>query len=88
MTNQEFLNNVPNFHVIKVTYLSVTETKGSRVSLKSERYTSRKIIDYNYTLNGTLEIAKDYIFKNGFNIIGTAEGKDCYYIITDTFKTL
>lgn len=86
MNNEEIIKNVPFLHVIKVTYLSPTINLNSRISLKSERFNTRKIIDFNQKIDGTLNNAKDYLFKNGFNLIGAAEGKDCYYIITDTFK--
>ena len=80
--------NTPNFHVLKVYYLGATNTLGSRVRIVSERFKISKTIPYNYVYNSSLDIALDYLSKNGFNIIGNAEGRNCSYIITDTFDSL
>ena len=78
----------PNFHIIKVSFVSWTDTKGSRVKLASERFKTSKIINYNHDFNSTYEVAIDWLNRNGFNIVGKGEGKDCYYIISDTFKAI
>ena len=80
--------NTPNFHVIKVYYIGATNSKPSRVKLVSERFKVSKTIEYNHQFNGICDIALDWLSKNGFNIIGKAEGKDCYYIISDTFNSI
>lgn len=77
-----------NYHVLKISYLGATNTKGSRIKILSERFKESKVIAYNYEFNNTCEGAEDYLSKNGFELIGKAEGKDCYYIITNTFKGL
>lgn len=80
--------NLENYHIIKVSYLGATNTRGSRVKLHSDRFEKTKIIPYDYVHAYTLPIAIDYLTKQGFELIGQAEGKDCYYIITNTFKSL
>lgn len=80
--------NTPNFHVIKVYYLGATNTLGSRIRIVSERFKVSKTIPYDYVFNSSLDIALDYLYKNGFNIIGQGCGNDCSYIITDTFDSL
>lgn len=79
---------IPNLHVIKVTYLGPTNSRGSRVKMHSERFQKGKTIGYDYQFNNSLDIAKDYLIKNGFELVAQAEGKDCYYIMTNTFKSL
>ena len=82
------MSTVKNFHVLRVTYLGPTNCKGSRVKITSDRFEQSKTLDYDYHFNNTLEIAEDWLKKNGYNITGHAEGKDCYYVITDTFQPL
>lgn len=82
------MNHIPNFHVLQIKYLSPTNNKGSRVSINSERFEQRVTIDYNHEFNSIAEIANEYLSAKGFNIIGKAESKEGYYLITDTFKPL
>jgi hypothetical protein len=77
----------PNFHILTVKYVSQTNYAPSRVKIISERFKTSKVIEYNHDLSNTLEIAEDWLTKNGFNIIGHGEGKGHYYVITDTFKS-
>ena len=77
-----------NYHVIKVKFLGATISRGSRVLLISERFEQRKTIPYNYEYSNTYEIAEVWLVANGYELIGKAEGKDCYYIISKTFKPL
>lgn len=77
-----------NYHIIKAKYLGATNYRGSRIKLTSERFEQSKVINYTYEFSNTLEIAENALKLLGFNLIGHAEGKDCYYIITDTFKGL
>ena len=79
---------LPNYHVLKIKYYGPTNVSGSRVGIISERFEQRVTIDYNYEFANTYEIAEDWLIKNGFELIGKAEGKDCYYIISSTFKPL
>ena len=80
--------NLENYHIIKVSYLGATNTRGSRVKLHSERFEKSKMIPWNYKYSFPIPMAIDYLTKQGFELIGQAEGKDCYYIITNTFKSL
>lgn len=82
------MKNLNNYHVLKVTFLGATDTKGSRIKIQSERFEESKTISYNYEYNNTFEGAQNYLESKGFDLIGKAEGKDCYYIITTTFKGL
>lgn len=75
-------------HALQVTFLGATNTKGSRVKIKSERFNKSKIISYNYEFNNIYDIAKDYLEKNGFEIIGLSEFKNSYILTSTTFKTL
>jgi len=77
-----------NYHVIKVKYMGPTNYSGSRVKLISERFEDSKTLQYDHSFNSALDIADDWLSKNGYDIIGHGEGKDCYYVITDTFKGL
>ena len=78
----------PNYHVIKAKYLGPTDYRGSRVQLISDRFEQRVTIDYDHSFNGTKDIAIDWLERHGFNILGAAEAKDGYYIISNTFEPL
>jgi hypothetical protein len=77
-----------NFHLFKVSFISHSNTKPSRIKLRSERFgTWVYITTTNKNLN-TIDTCIEYLKKNGFNIIGVCEGNSkCMYIISDTFKT-
>lgn len=80
--------DMKNYHVLKVAYLGPTNFKGSRVKITSERFEQSKTISWNYSFNSSYDIAADWLKNNGFDLLGIAEGKDCYYIISETFKPL
>ena len=77
---------IDNYHVIKVKFLGATNNGGEKVLLISERFEQRKSIPYDYEYNASYEIAEAWLTGNGYELIGKAEGKDCYYIISKTFK--
>lgn len=79
--------NIPNYHVLKITYIGPTNNRPSRVKILSERFEQSKTISYNHELRGTLEIAEKWLVENGFNLVGHAEGNNCYYVVSDTFKS-
>lgn len=74
-----------NFHIITVKYLGPTDARSSRVKLISEHFEQSITFGYDYEGN-TLEQAEKRAQALGFNIVGRAEGKDCHYLISDTFK--
>ena len=82
------MKNLENFHLITVSYLCPTNTKGSRVKITSERFKQSKIISYDYRFNNSMDCAQNWLIENNFIIIGQAEGKKHDYIITRTFMPL
>lgn len=82
------LEYLQNYHVLKVTYLGPTNNSGSRVKITSDRFKESKTISYDYYYNSTIDMAQAYLESKGFNLIGKAEGKDCYYLISTTFEGL
>jgi hypothetical protein len=77
-----------NYHVLKIKYYGPTNVSGSRIGIISERFNQRKTIDFRHDLGYSYEQAEFWLKNNGFGIVGMAEGKDCYYIISDTFEPL
>lgn len=71
-----------HFHVLQVKYLGATNTRGSRVKITSDRFKISRTIPYDHALNSIEDMAVTAIKKEGFHVVGIAEG----YIITDTFK--
>ena len=57
-----------NFHIIKVSFVSWTDTKGSRVKLSSERFKTSKIINYNHDFNSAYEVAIDWLNRTDKSI--------------------
>lgn len=77
-----------NFHVLTVTGVPATNTEPYKVKLFSERFRHSVILHYSNELPYSFDVAEKYLKENGHELIGKAEGKDCYYIISSTFKPL
>jgi len=77
-----------NYHILTVKYIGQTNYSPSRVKIISERFKTSKMIEFDGELGYTLDNAENWLRNNGFDIVGCAEGKGHYYIITNTFKPL
>ena len=79
-----------NFHVFKIVYMGCTNTKPARYKIISERFRKSKVYSYgaHENFNQSIEYVINTLQNLGFEIIGKAEGKDCDYIISSTFKNL
>jgi len=84
------MTTTPNFHVLIVKYMGATNTKPARYKIVSERFKQSIICSYgaNQNFDSSLLYAIDTLQNKGFNVIGKAEGKDCDYIISNTFKQI
>jgi hypothetical protein len=81
--------NIPNWHVLTVKYIGWSNELPARVKIISERFKHSVTFSFDSELgNDTCEQAEHWLKKNGFNVIGHAEGKGHYYVITDTFEPL
>jgi hypothetical protein len=81
--------NIPNYHVLIVKYIGWSNTLPDRVKIISERF--KHSVTFSFDDNAgrdSCEQAEYWLKKNGFNVIGHAEGKGHYYVITDTFEPL
>ena len=81
-------NDVPNMHAILVKYHGATNTRGSRVSMYSERFSERVSVSYDYRARDIGEMAYNELVRRGFNIVAQAETKGGCLLLTDTFKSL
>lgn len=77
-----------NFHVLTVSVSRGSAAGAIRVKIRSDRFKTTKSISCDYSFNNTIDIAQDYLTKRGFEIVGMAEGKDCYYLISTTFENV
>lgn len=78
-----------NYHILKISFVGPTAIRGSRVRISSDRFECAKMIPFNHSISGgTCAIAEQWLKKNGFRLTGKGEGKNCYFIITSTFKPL
>lgn len=82
------MEHLQNFHIIEARYVAPTNSTGSRVRLISHRFNQTKKIPYNDRFNNTCEIAQAYLENLGFELIGKAESKTGYFLISTTFKPL
>ncbi len=80
---------IPNHHVLIVKYIGQSNKQPSRIKIISERFKHSVIIPFEYDHgNDSCEIAEYWLNERGFKVIGHAEGKGHYYVITDTFEPL
>ena len=80
-----------NYHILQISVLPATNTKPARVKIHSPRFEQTKVISFSNAAGDaspSISTAVEYLTTNGFNIIGKGEGKDCYYLISDTFEPL
>ena len=75
-----------NLHTIKVKYIGATNIRGSRVKLISERFEDSFTLPYDYAFNSAVDIAADWLEKNGFKPCFKSEGKDYMMIHCFVFE--
>lgn len=75
-------------HVLTIKYRGPKNMGGSKIIIKSERFRQTKWISYESNSGDMFEQASRFLEKIGFDILGTGEGKDCFYLISSTLKPL
>lgn len=78
---------IPNLHAIQVIYCPPTNSRGSRVKIKSDRFMTSLYIPYNHE-GDTLSSAVDYLIEKGFTIVGKAESEKGYILLSNTFLNI
>jgi peptide methionine sulfoxide reductase MsrA len=82
------MRQLKNVHSITVKYIGPSNTKGSRVSITSDRFKERVLISYDYQLNSIYEMAQAYLESKGFYISGVSETKGGYILLTNHFMSI
>lgn len=80
-----------NFHILKIKWIGMTNTRPAMVRIISERFEQSLTIPFTNEPGDSIPevvTAKAYLKQQGYDIIGHGEGKGCMYVITDTFKPL
>ena len=80
-----------NFHILLIKHIGEGLNTPAKVKIISERFNqsvSFSFWDNQFEGDYTRDKAQSWLKLNGFNVIGTGEGKGHYYLITDTFKPL
>lgn len=80
-----------NYHILIIKHVGATDTNAAQVKIISERFKCSIKIGYSNdpgVVSPAIDTATMWLEENGFILIGKGEGKDHYYIITDTFKPL
>lgn len=81
--------SIENYHILIIKFVGQTNNLASRVKIISERFKQSITIPFNSDHgNDSCEIAEYWLKSNNFSIMGHAEGKGHYYVITNTFKAL
>lgn len=87
---KNLMNITPNLRVLKVKYISPTNTRGSRVQIKeTKRYNDQKddkiTLSYDYQIGDILEQALQYLDGKGFEIVARGSEYDHYYILVNSW---
>lgn len=72
-----------NFHIIRVKYLPWTDTKPSRIRIRSDRFQQSVIVSTNQYETGV-----QWLKEHKFNIVGTDQNGSEVLIVSTTFKPL
>jgi hypothetical protein len=82
--------DLPNYHLIVVSYMGATNSRGSRMKLTSLRFGDSVLLSYDYSFNQGKDQAIKYLHDTGFDPIGAGydEKKGDSIIICKTFNSL
>jgi hypothetical protein len=81
------MKDLENFHILEIKFVSCLNG-ASKVRISSDRFGESVLIPWNYEFSQSIEIAQNYLEKNGFELVGKGETKIGYAIISTTFKGL
>lgn len=80
---------LPNYHGILVSYVGASNTKGSRINLKSYRFNDSITLNYDYRFNQISDQVEEFFEKKGIKVLGKAEWKDGSFVFfIDKFESL
>lgn len=76
------------YNIIKIKYLPVTSSRGSRVKLTNERFNETVTIPYDHALNSIEDMAIAYLKTKSIKVIGQDLGYIVIAPINHTFKSI
>jgi len=77
-----------NYHLIFIRYIGPSDTRGSRIVIRSEKFEQSTVISIDHRDDSITPTATRWLTDRGFNIIGMGETRDGYALISDTFKPI
>lgn len=77
-----------NYHILEAYYRGATMSGGAKCVIHSPRFKQTRSIAYDYEARDILDMATKYLKEKGFTVLGHAEARKGYYIITSTFKEM
>lgn len=78
-----------NAHLIKITYVGPTNTRGSRVKLTSQRFErDSATFGYRHQFNNTFDQAVAWLREHGYTIVCSGEMPNAYWAAVEQFKPL
>lgn len=84
-------NLSPNFHILIVKYVGITNSSPAMVKIISERFKQSVKIPFSNDPGDSIPdvvSAEKWLQEKGFKIVGHGQGKGHMYVITETFKPL
>ncbi len=81
-------NTPTNLHAIVCKYHGPTNTRGSRVSLYSERFKERISAPFDYSARDIIDQGRAMLARTGHNVVAVAETREGYILLSDTFAPL
>ena len=73
------------YRAFEIKYISATDTRGTRVSIKDLLFNKSKRIPYNYEFDNIHQIAESYLTGIGIECCGVSETPKGYILFTDNF---
>lgn len=78
-----------HLHLLTVKTLPITNTRNSRVSIKSNRFRQSIIIPWDSNIQYNYGIAQKHLESLGFVIVGFSElGEGAFALLSSTFKPI
>jgi hypothetical protein len=77
---------IKNYHILKVTEVAPTFSRGTCIKVTSERFRQSRLIWYHADKPSLIESAIEWLRSNGFNVLGQGEGSNHMYIVVDDFE--
>lgn len=78
-----------NAHLIRISYVSPTDSKPARVRLASQRFERNAVvIPYDHNYSNTFDLAEAWLKSHGYSIVCSGEMPGAYWAAVKEFQPL